>query len=58
MSFSFAYGNDHKVCKTEEDPQEQLQLKVPCRLKPLLDSDPQDRGVPPEDLKTSNAVDL
>ena len=28
MAFSLEYVIDPKVCKTEEDPQEQLQLKV------------------------------
>ena len=29
MAFSFQYTIDPKVCKTEEDPQEQLHFKVP-----------------------------
>ena len=34
MLFSFEYIIDPKVCKTEEDPQEQLQLKVPSGQSP------------------------
>ena len=29
MMFSFKYAIELEVCKTEEDPQEKLQLKVP-----------------------------
>ena len=43
MAFSFEYVIDPEVHKTEEDPQEQLQLKVPSGCHE------QERQVPPED---------
>ena len=34
ITFSLEYDIDPEVCKTEEDLQEQLQLKVPSGLSP------------------------
>ena len=48
---SFKYIIDPEVRKTDEDPQKKLQLKVPSG-KALTRSQEQDRGVPPEDLKS------
>ena len=48
MAFSFEYVIDPEVHKTEEDPQEQLQLKVPSGQSPNRCHE-QDGGVPPED---------
>ena len=55
MTFSFKYIIDPEVCKTEEDPQEQLQLNVPSGHT-LTVCHEQDGGVPPEDCKVAALV--
>ena len=57
MTISFKYIIDLEVCKTEEDPQEQLQLKVQSGQSPNQTHE-QDRGMAPEDLKSCSSVDV
>ena len=49
MTFTFEYDIDPKVCKPEEDPQEQLLLKA----KAQTGWHEQDGGVTPEDWKVA-----
>ena len=57
MAFSFEYVIDLEACKTEEDPQEQLQLKVPGGQSPNRMTWSRRRGTIRR-LKCCSSVDL